>query len=99
MNREAALETMKEIMQNYIYGKTTRCQAVEQLIHRIDINYILDIDITNNPDDFMITDCYWTIKYLTEDGYEMKMTRNEYSNARASRLPTPHILHNPYHLL
>ena len=70
MSREVTLEIMKSIIENYLENEITRQQVVEQLINRVDVGFIHNLDVKTEPDNFFITDCYWTIKHLTESGYE-----------------------------
>jgi hypothetical protein len=72
--REITLEIMKSIIVGYLNKNITRSQAVEQLISRIDIDFIYSLGIKYEPKNLFITDCYWSIKHLTENGFE---TRDE----------------------
>jgi hypothetical protein len=59
-----AMLIMKNIIDSYLDGKYSREQAVEELMYSIDPN-IMHCSLA-----LMVTDCYYTIKYLTETGYE-----------------------------
>ena len=61
---EKAVLTMKSIIDSYLDGKYSREQAVDALIYSIDPN------IMHCSLELMVTDCYYTIKHLTETGYE-----------------------------
>ena len=56
---------MKGIIDDYLDGKYGREEAVERLFYSVD----LDVIYRPNPE-FMVTDCYYTIKHLTETGFE-----------------------------
>jgi hypothetical protein len=60
-----ALATMKNIIEEYLSGVYDRSAAVDRLIR------LVNVDLLHNSDmEFMVTDCYYTIKHLTEAGYE-----------------------------
>jgi len=65
-NDKEALLVMKNIIDKYFEGSYSRKQAVETLMYSID-----PIPIYGSSDP-MVTDCYFTIMYLTEAGYETK---------------------------
>ncbi|MCL2400858.1 MAG: hypothetical protein FWC91_14085 [Defluviitaleaceae bacterium] len=60
-----ALSTMKCIIDDYLSGKYNREDTVDILLYSVD----LDVIHCPNPE-FMVTDCYYTIKHLTEAGHE-----------------------------
>jgi hypothetical protein len=68
--KEMTLKIMQSIINSYIKSEINRDQAVEQLINEVDIDFIYNLDVTYEPQNFFITDCYWTIKHLTESGFE-----------------------------
>jgi len=80
MNKANTLETMKSIIQNYLNQDTTRAQAVEHLINKVDIDFILNLDVESEPDNFIITDCYWAIKHLLENCFETSNEELQYFN-------------------
>jgi hypothetical protein len=80
MKKEDAIKVMRSIAEDFLNYRITRGQAVEQLIHRIDIDYIHSIDSKSEPENFFITDLYWTIKHLTEIGYETSDEEIRYFN-------------------
>jgi len=60
-----ALSIMNNIIDDYLNGKYSREEAVDKLF------FSVDLDVIYCPDsEFMVTDCYYTIKHLTEIGYE-----------------------------
>jgi len=70
MDSKIVLIIMKRIIDEYLKDKLSRSEAVERLINEVDTDFIHDLDVKSNPGNFFITDCYYTIKHLTETGYE-----------------------------
>ena len=64
INRNA-LSVMGNIIGGYLDGEYDRKETVINLMNFVD-PYI----INNDTLEFMVTDCYYTIKHLTETGYE-----------------------------
>jgi hypothetical protein len=61
---EKALLMMNDIIKGYLNGEYDRCEAVDKLV-------FIDLDVIHCLNsEFMVTDCYYTIKHLTETGYE-----------------------------
>lgn len=60
-----ALFIMRDIINRYLDGQLSREEAVETVFFSVD----LDLIHCTNPE-IMVTDCYYTIKHLTEIGYE-----------------------------
>jgi hypothetical protein len=57
---------MLDIITDYLERNSTRKEAVAKLIKQIDIDCILNIDVTSKPENLLITDCYYAIKHLME---------------------------------
>ena len=64
-SNKRALSMMRDIIINYLDGMCDKKDTVSNLFYSIDLNVI---HCTNSV--FMVTDCYYTIKHLTEAGYE-----------------------------
>jgi len=60
-----ALSIMNNIIDDYLNGKHDREETVNKLFFSVDLDVIYSDD-----SEFMVTDCYYTIKHLTETGYE-----------------------------
>jgi hypothetical protein len=65
MDKSKIIIVLNEIIENYLIGRHDRLKAIDKLITSIDPGEVYDIE--SNP---MITDCYFAIKHLTEEGYE-----------------------------
>jgi len=62
---EDPVDVMKIIIDDYLDGKYSRKKTVERLAYFFDTNLIY----SGNPEP-MVVSCYYTIKHLTETGYE-----------------------------
>jgi len=62
---ERALSIMRGIINDYLDKRMSREETVDRLLVSIDIDVIHRTDA-----ELMVTDCYYSIKHLTENGYE-----------------------------
>ena len=69
MNKNEILINFNEIIENYLTSRYDRSKAVERLITTIKPEGIYDLE--SSP---LITDCYFAIKHLTEEGFETTNT-------------------------
>jgi hypothetical protein len=65
MNKNEIITTLYEIIENYLTGRYDRTKAIDVLITTIRPEEIYNLE--SSP---LITDCYFAIKHLTENGYE-----------------------------
>jgi len=60
-----ALLLMKAIINDYLDGRIDRENAANKVFNDVDLDVIYRVD--SEP---IVTDCYYSIKHLTEPGYE-----------------------------
>ena len=65
LKESAALIEMRSIIEGFLDGRYDSRKTVEKLIRTVDLDVICAINT-----DMMTTDCYYSIKHLTETGYE-----------------------------
>lgn len=65
MDNEGVLIVMKNIIEGYLNSDYDADESVERLIRNVDIEKIYD-----ERTELIVTDCYFSIKHLTEEGYE-----------------------------
>lgn len=64
---------LNELIESFLDKKIDENEVVSQLNFRLNLEEIYDLD-----NQFMITDCYFVIKHLTEDGYETTLKELQY---------------------
>ncbi|NBJ14078.1 MAG: hypothetical protein FNP40_00575 [Dehalobacter sp. 4CP] len=72
MSRDEIIAIFVGLLKKYIFEGVDRYEIVDELIEKIDINEIY------SSDDFVISDCFYAIKHLTEDKYETSINELKY---------------------
>jgi hypothetical protein len=73
MDEKIAQSIMKTIIDCYLNGECDCEEAVDKLFKYVDLLFLLESDAT-----MFTTDCYYTIKHLTETGFETRRVELEY---------------------
>jgi len=73
MDEKIAQSIMKVIIECYLNYECDSDEAVSKLFKYVDLLKLLDSNAT-----MFTTDCYYTIKHLTEAGYETTKAELEY---------------------
>jgi hypothetical protein len=66
-------KVLSDIVNNFLEKKIDADETIEQLITRIDPLEVYKLD-----NELLITDCYFAIKHLTENGYETTIRELQY---------------------
>jgi hypothetical protein len=64
---------LNEVIDSFLEKKIDKDEVVRQLNIRLNPEEIYNLD-----NEFMVTDCYFAIKHLTEDGYETTLKELQY---------------------
>ncbi|HOA81087.1 MAG TPA: hypothetical protein PKK61_08520 [Defluviitaleaceae bacterium] len=73
MTKNEIIKILSDIINNFLESKIDTDEVIEQLITRIN-----PLDIYELDDELLITDCYFAIKHLVEEGYETTIRELEY---------------------
>ncbi|RJE47952.1 MULTISPECIES: hypothetical protein [unclassified Dehalobacter] len=72
MSRDEIIHIFVDLLKKYIFEGVDRYEIADELIKKVDINAIF------SSDDFIISDCFYAIKHLTEDKYETSINELKY---------------------
>lgn len=73
MSLDEIKAVLYELVDSYVDKKIDRSEVVDQLNTRLNPEEIYDLD-----NEFMLTDCYFAIKHLTENNYETTLKELQY---------------------